>query len=90
MGVKIIIPSYLQPFTSNLEAVEVNGSTVGGCLNNLTKQFPDMEKKLFTPNGELDNYVGIFVNGEDSYPEGLAKLVEDGDKLNILYIIGGG
>ncbi len=90
MGVKIVIPSYLKPFTSNMETLEVNGSTVGGCLHNLTKQFPDMEKKLFTQNGELDSYVGIFVNGEDAYPEELAKPVKDGDELHILYILGGG
>ncbi len=90
MGVKVVTPSYLQPFTTNLEAVEVNGSTVGGCLNNLTKQFPDMEKMLFAKNGKLHSYIGIYVNGEDAYPEELAKPVKDGDELHILYIIGGG
>ena len=90
MSVKIVIPSYLRPFTTNLEAVEVNGSTVGGCLNNLSNQFPDMEEKLFTKNGKLLSYVGIYVNGEDAYPEELAKPIEDGDELHIIYIIGGG
>jgi len=40
MSIKIAIPSYLQSFTGNLEAVEVNGSTIGGCLGYLVKQFP--------------------------------------------------
>lgn len=90
MGVKIAIPSYLQPFTTNLESVEVNGSSISGCLNNLTEQFPDIEKMLFDKNSDLLSYVGIYVNGEDTYPEVLAKTVEDGDELQILYIIGGG
>ena len=90
MSVKIVVPSYLQPFTNNMEAVEVNGSTVGGCLNNLTEQFPDVEKMLFSKDGELLSYVGIYVNGEDAYPEMSARPVEDGDELQLIYIIGGG
>ena len=90
MSIKIDIPSYLQPFTNNVEAVEVNGSTVGGCLNHLVKQFPDIQKMLFAENGKLLGYVGIYVNGEDTYPEELAKPVKSGDELYILYVIGGG
>jgi len=90
MSIKIEIPSYLQPYTNNMEVVEVNGSTVGGCLNHLVKQFPGIEKMLFAKNGKLFGYVAIYVNGEDAYPKELAKPVKDGDELDILYIIGGG
>jgi len=90
MSIKIEIPSYLQPYTNNMEVVEVNGSTVGGCLNHLVKQFPGIEKMLFAKNGKLFGYVAIYINGEDAYPEELAKPVKDGDELDILYIIGGG
>ncbi len=90
MSIKIDIPSYLQPFTNDMEVIEVNGSTVGECLNYLVKQFPSIEKMLFTKTGKLLGYVGIYVNGEDAYPEELAKPIKDGDGLHILYIIGGG
>jgi len=90
MSIKINIASYLKPLANNLEVVEVNGSTVGECLNHLVKQFPRMEKMLFDKNGELLSYAGIYLNGEDAYPEELAKPVKDGDELYILYIIGGG
>ena len=90
MSIKAIIPSYLQSFTNNMEAVEVKGSTVGTCLIDLTRQFPGIKNMLFSKNGELLNYTGIYVNGEDAYPEVLAKPVEDGDELKILYVIGGG
>ena len=90
MSIKIEIPSYLQPYTNNMEVVEVNGSTVGGCLNHLVKQFPGIEKMLFAKNGKLFGYVAIYVNGEDAYPEELAKPVKDGDKLHIILEIGGG
>jgi len=90
MAIKIVIPSYLQPFANNSKTVEVNGSTVGGCLNNLAKQFPDIKKMIFNKNGRLLNYVGIYINGEDAYPGELDKPVKDGDELHLLYIIGGG
>jgi sulfur carrier protein ThiS len=32
----------------------------------------------------------ISVNGESTYPKQLAKPVKDGDKLDIIFIVGGG
>ena len=80
----------MQPFTNNMEVVEVNGSTVGECLNHLFKQFQGMKKQLFSKHGNLFENIIISVNGESAYPEQLAKPVKDGDELNILLIIGGG
>ena len=90
MSIKIEMPSYLQPFTGDSEVVEVKGSTVGECLNHLVKQYEGMQKMLFTKDSKLHAYVGIYINNEDAYPNEMAKPVKDGDKLNILYIIGGG
>lgn len=90
MSIKVDIPSYLQPFTNNIEVVEVKGSTISECLDHLVGQFPDIEKMLFAENDNLLSYVAIYVNGEDIYPEELAKSVKDGDELYLIYIIGGG
>ncbi|MFC2025374.1 MoaD/ThiS family protein [Chloroflexota bacterium] len=90
MSVKIVIPSYLQSQTDNVETAEVNGSTVGECLNHLIKQFPRMGKMLLDKNSKLFAYLNIYINGEDGYPDELAKPVKDGDELHILYMIGGG
>ena len=90
MSVKITIPSYLQPFADNKAVVEVDQNIVGQCLDDLVKQFPDIEKMLFTRNCDLHPYVGIYINGQDAYPEELTRPVKDDDELFILYIIGGG
>ncbi len=91
MGIiKINIPAYMRSFTNNMEVVEVNGSTVGECLNHLVKQFPGIKKQLFSKNGNLFENIIISVNGESAYPEQLAKPVKEGDELNILLIVGGG
>ncbi len=90
MSIKINIPSYMQSFTNNMKAVEVNGSTVDECLNHLVKQFPGMKKQLFSRGDNLFEYIIISVNGECAFPVQLAKPVKDGDELNILLLIGGG
>jgi len=90
MSIRINLPSYFLPYTNDREVVEVRGTTVGECLNQLVRQFPDLEKMVFNEKGELHAYIGIYVNGEDAFPQQLAKPVKDGDEVHILYIIGGG
>ena len=90
MSVKINIPSYLQPFTGGHEVVEVTGNTTGECLLGLSKQFPDISNKIFNEGGELIDYITVFVNGEFTNTDEMAKLVYDGDELHIFYILGGG
>ncbi len=90
MGIKISIPSYLQPYAEDSEVVEVNGSTVKECLDHLVKQYPDMKKMLFAKEGKLLDYVSIYVDGEFTYTDELARPVKDVDELQIVYVIGGG
>lgn len=90
MSIRINIPSYLQPYTNDVEVVEVSGSTVRECLDQLIGQFPGMGKMLFGKDGKLLDYVSIYFDGDFVYGDDLAKPVNDGDELNLLYIIGGG
>lgn len=90
MSISIEIPSYLQSFTNNMEMVDVNGNTVGECLEHLVKQYPDIRKILFSKSGYLFEHVIISVNGENAYPEQLTKPVKDGDKLAVIFMVGGG
>ena len=91
MSVTVNIPSGLQDCTNGQAIVEVNGNTVGQCLDELVKQFPSIEKELFDNKGELLSYVHVYVNLENSYPQGLGKLVADGDQFDIVFftILGG-
>ena len=90
MGVKINISPILYHFTNGLDVVQVNGSTVGQCLEELVAQFPEIKRLLFNKDGKLLNHVDVYVNGESAYPEELAKPVKDGDELHIILIITGG
>ena len=90
MSIKINVRPGMQHLTSDQDVVEVNGSTVGECLNQLVQQFPAIENVLFDEDGKVLDYIDIYVNGKSSYPEELAKPVKGGDELYILQAIGGG
>ena len=90
MSIKINVRPGMQHLTNDQDVVEVNGSTVGECLNQLVQQFPAIEDVLFDEDGKVLNYIDIYVNGKSSYPEELAKPVKGGDELYILQAIGGG
>ena len=90
--VNVNIYPHLQQFTDNQDIVKVSGSTVGECLEDLLKQFPDIGKGIFDEHGKLLSYVEFYINGESTYnqPEPLASPVKDGDELSLAIIIGGG
>ncbi len=88
MSVTVQIPCTLENFTKELKEVDVSGSTVGECLNDLVKKCPGIEEGLFkkATNKLLDG-LDIWVNTESSFPLELLKPVSDGDTL---YITGNG
>ena len=90
MSIKVDIPSSLQCFASDIVVAEVDGSTVGECLEHLIKQFPDIKQALLDKSGKLDMFGDIYLNGESIYPEGLAKPVKDGDELYLAIFVAGG
>ncbi|GAH23804.1 unnamed protein product [marine sediment metagenome] len=90
MSVKINIHPFFSHLTNDQAVVEVNGSTVGQCLEQLVAQFPKVRNWLFEKDGKVNRLVDIYVNGESAYPEELAKPVKDGDELHTVVIIAGG
>ena len=90
MSVKVHIRPILYKHCDNLVIAEVDGDTVGQCLNHLVRQFTGIEKELFGKDGKLLSYVSIFVNGESVYPEDLARPVKDGDEIHVVPMVQGG
>jgi len=90
MSVQIDIPLFLQPIVNNVKVINVNGGTVGECLNDLVRQFPQLREWVFDKNGKLHKYIEILVNGKGTYPEELAESVKDGDEIYISNVITGG
>lgn len=90
MSVEINIPPVLQALTDGVRQIDVGGSTVGECLQELAKQYPKLKEKLFTGNGRLPKGMNIFINRVSAYPKPLARPVHDGDKIHIAHIVLGG
>jgi len=90
VSIKINIHKTHRQFTNGLDVVEVDGNTVGACLDNLVRQFPGIGKVLFNKKGELVNVIEIYVNLKSAYPDELARQVKDGDNIHITLMIAGG
>ena len=90
MSVNVHIHTTHRQLTNGLKVVAVEGRTVGECLNQLTEQFPGMEKALFVNKGKLLNNVEVLLNHVSAYPNELVKPVKDGDKIYLIVMLAGG
>lgn len=90
MAIEINLPPVLQALVGDIRQIDVTGRTVGECLAELVKQYPRLKSRLLKKNNRLPNGINIFINGENTYPEPLAKRVHEGDKVYISYIVLGG
>lgn len=61
----IIIPTPLRKFTNNQASVESNGSNVQESVEDLAKQFPDLNKHIFDAEGKIRQFIRIYVGDED-------------------------
>lgn len=90
MAVKVHVHATHRQFTDGLEVVDVKGNTVGECLNQLVREFPEMEKALFAKKDKLHNIVEVYLNHTSAYPNELAKPVKDGDEIHLVVMLAGG
>ena len=91
MASKVYIPTPLRAFADNQEALDLEGSTVEEVLVNLTEKYGDLKKHLYNEEGQLRNFVNIYVNDEDiRYLEREKTPIKDGDTISIVPSIAGG
>ena len=90
MSIRVTVSQALTEYSTGSQLGEVNGNTVGECLEQLTLKAPNLKQWLFDENGVLHEYVDLFINKGNAFPEPLAKPIKDGDELHIMCLIGGG
>jgi sulfur-carrier protein adenylyltransferase/sulfurtransferase len=91
MPVKILIPTALKGYAGGKDTVEVGGDTVGAALQALVEEFPALKKHLYTDEGQLRNFVNVYLNEEDvRYLDKSNTNVREGDTLSIIPSIAGG
>ena len=90
MSIKVYIHGTHRHYTDGLDIVEVEGDTVGDCLDYLVKQFPGIKEGLFEKDGKLKNIIEIYINEKSAYPNELARPVMGGDEVHLLVMLAGG
>jgi molybdopterin converting factor small subunit len=87
----VFIPSVLRPQVGGVKSVELGGATVGELVGALLERHPGLGGQILTPEGELNRFVNVYVNGQDvRYLDGLATAVEARDEVRLLPAMAGG
>jgi adenylyltransferase/sulfurtransferase len=88
---KILIPTPLRPFTDKLDAVEIDGATIGELLQNLTTKYGGLKQHLYAADGKLRSFVNIYVNDDDiRYLQKDQTPLKAGDTVSIIPSVAGG
>src|SRR3990170_6508397 len=91
MSVKVIIPTPLRQYTEKRDNVVVEGQTVEEVLRNLTAQYGELRRHLYSEDGKLRSFVNIYRNDEDiRYLEREKTPVRESDVVSIVPSIAGG
>jgi molybdopterin converting factor small subunit len=88
---RIRIPPVLRPAVGGEKELTANGGSVGEILRKVAESHPDTQSQLFSPDGDLNRYVNVYLNDEDvRVLEGLDTAVGEHDTLVILPAMAGG
>jgi len=91
MATKILIPTPLRPFTDKLDAVEIDGATIGEVLQNLTTKYAGLKQHLYSADGKLRSFVNVYVNDDDiRYLQKDQTPIKAGDTVSIIPSVAGG
>ena len=85
------IPPVLRDAVGGEKELTASGSDVGEILRSVAERHPETKAQLFSPDGDLNRYVNVYLNDEDvRVLEGLDTMVGEGDTLVILPAMAGG
>lgn len=91
MSVEVRVPTVLRKHTGGERVVQAEGTTVAAVLDSLLHRFPGLKDELLNEEGQVRQFVNIYVNDEDiRYLDRLETSVDDGDNLAILPAVAGG
>ena len=89
--VKVYIPTPLQQYVGNQDAIEVRAATVRDAFDAIATEHAALRRHLFEDSGMLRNFVNVYVNDEDiRYLQKDATPLRPGDTISIIPSIAGG
>ncbi len=84
MSINLFLPANLSKLAKGKDWFEVNGKTVGECLNQLVGLVPALKNVLLSESGDRLSWTfKVLVNQDSTDAEGLATMLEDGDEIEI-------
>ena len=91
MSITVRIPTPLRRVTDGQDKVSVEGSSINQIIGSLDSQYPGIKERLCDEQGELRNFVNIYVNGEDvRFLQGIDSATKEGDEISIVPAVAGG
>jgi len=88
--ITVLIPYALRAFTERNSEVEVSGGTAGEALNALAEAYPDLKTHLFAEDGQLRNFINLFINGKNiNTLQGLDTVITNSELMIVPAIAGG-
>ncbi|CAN5174394.1 N/A [soil metagenome] len=87
---RIRVPSVLRPLAGGSPSLESPAGTVGDLQSDLSARFPDLAARLYGADGELQEYVNLFIDGEDARELGPEAPLAQNSEVVLLPAISGG
>lgn len=84
------IPPPFRGPTRGAERVEVHGSCVRECLEDLASRFLGFREQVFDAEGRAQRFIKLFVNGVEIPRSALDTKVETDGRIEILAAVAGG
>ena len=91
MATIVRIPTPLRRVTNGQDKVDAEGATLREIIESMESQFPGIKARICDDDGNLRNFVNVFVNGEDvRFMDGVDSATSDGDEISIVPAVAGG
>lgn len=91
MAITVRVPNALRELTDDQGRLEAEGDSVRDVFGNVGEKHPEFLERITEDDGELRQFLNVFVNGDDiRFEEDLDTAVSDGDEISIVPSIAGG
>ena len=90
MAIEVRIPTILRTYTDGEKAVDGQGDTLAGLIDDLETNHPGIRERLLD-GPDLRRFVNVYINDEDvRFIGGLEAPLGDGDQVVVLPAVAGG
>ena len=91
MSSQVRIPAPLRRLTNGQDKITAEGKTLQEIIDFLEQNIPTIKSRICNEDGEIRNFVNIYVNDEDvRFLNGISSEIKDGDEISIVPAVAGG